>query len=197
MTDVLNKPASDIKVPETDPAAAHAAAHAQPAATHASTGFRLGSDTRVQEDTDPKPAVSKVVHEDDARDTELMVPNDNADVEALNSYARDLAFMREPVEIMVLGNPDPRQDSTRLITVGVNGIQHHLLRGQWKTVPRYVAEVIITSKREAWTFSSKTNLDGSTSDVSNMARTQRFPYQFRDNTEKGRKWFDSIKDHHR
>lgn len=159
--------------------------------------IKPGSDTKVQEDTDPKATLSKEVHEEEPRDTELMVPGDNADTDALDSYARDLAFMNEPVEIMILDNPDPRQDSTRLVTIGVDGIPHFLLRGEWKKVPRYVAEVIITAKKEAWTFRSKTNLDGSTSDVSNMARTQRFPYQFRDNTEKGRRWFDMIKDQHR
>jgi hypothetical protein len=155
------------------------------------------SNTKVVEDMDPKPALEKVIHEEEPRDTELMLPNDNADVDALNSYARDLAFMNEMVEIMILDNPDARQDSTRLVTVGINGVQHFLLRGQWKKVPRYVAENIITSKKEAWTFNSRTNLDGSTSDVSNMARNQRFPYQFRDNTAKGQAWFDNIRNHHR
>jgi hypothetical protein len=30
-----------------------------------------------------------------------------------------------------------------------------------------------------------------------MARNQRFPYQFRDNTAKGQAWFDNIRNHHR
>jgi len=109
------------------------------------------------------------------------------------SYAKELAFMHEPVEVLILESQNTN-DTTQLVTISVNGKSHFLLRGQWKTVPRFVLEILAKSKKEAWNFSFRKNSDGSTSDVDRMSRILRYPHQWRDKNPKGATWYDSIKD---
>lgn len=115
------------------------------------------------------------------------------DNEATKDYARDLAFMNETVEVMVLETQN-QNDTTRLVTVSVNGKQYHFLRGQWRKCPRFVLEVLARAKRENWSFSYKKNPDGSTSDVNQMHKMLRYPHTFKDTNPEGMKWYDSIKD---
>jgi len=157
------------------------------------------SRTRVQENTESgTTVVNTTVHEENVDRLDLIRPGEESfDQEAWDSLAGDLAFMNEPVEIMLLPNQDGMRDSARFQSIGVNGKKYYFLRGEWKTVPRFVAEAIITAKKDAWSFSYKRNPDGSTSDVNQMQRVNRWPYQFRDPTEKGTRWYDAIRDNHR
>ena len=112
---------------------------------------------------------------------------------ATETYARDLAFMHEPVEVMVATSQNAN-DTTQLIDIKVNGKSHFLIRGKWKIVPRFVLEILAKAKRESWSFAYKKNSDGSTSDTDRMSRMLRYPHQWRDENPLGAKWYDSIKD---
>lgn len=108
-------------------------------------------------------------------------------------YAKELAFMHESVEVLVMDSQN-QSDTTTLVDIKVNGKSYFLIRGQWKVVPRFVLEILAKSKKEAWNFSFKKNSDGSTSDVDRMSRILRYPHQYRDKNPKGAAWYDSIKD---
>lgn len=143
----------------------------------------------VNDNTDAQKGHASVVHEDNP-DKEIVVAPGG---EASDKLIHDLAFMNEPVEVMILETQN-QNDSTRLVTVGVNGKQFHFLRGQWRKCPRYVLEILARAKRENWAFSYKKNADGSTSDINQMHRMLRYPHQYRDNNPKGPAWYESIKD---
>lgn len=111
----------------------------------------------------------------------------------ISPYARELAFMAEPVEVMILPSHD-KNDSTRLVSIGVNGKSYYLMRGEWKVVPRFVLEVIVRAKRESWQFGYRKAADGSTFETSNAYSVLRFPHHYRDNNPAGQAWYDSVKD---
>ena len=117
-----------------------------------------------------------------------IVENDNID-----QYARDLAFMAEPVEVMVLPSQN-KDDTTRLVTISVNGTTYYMVRGEWRVVPRFVLEVLVRAKRESWNFGYRKAADGSTFETSNAYNILRFPHHYRDKNPRGAAWYDSIKD---
>lgn len=143
----------------------------------------------VSKTKEPEKAVDTVRHETKPTEDAIQILEGP---EAM-SYARDLAFMAEPVEVMVQPSHD-RSDTTRLVDITINGKHHFLLRGEWATVPRYVLEVLAKAKKEAWQFGYKKNSDGSTSDTDYMSRILRYPHQFKDLNPKGMAWYDTVKD---
>lgn len=126
-------------------------------------------------------------------DDSLVSPIQVVENEALASYAQDLAFMAEPVEVMILASHD-KNDTTRLVSVSVNGKSYYMLRGEWQVVPRFVLEVILRAKRETWQFGYRKAADGSTFETSNAYNVLRYPHHYRDKNPKGQAWYDSIKD---
>jgi hypothetical protein len=145
--------------------------------------------TKTNTDTSAKPGVTAEQKEEESFESPIQTV-ENPDYE---SYARDLAFMAEPVEVLVLDSQD-KNDTTRLVSISVDGKSHYLLRGQWTTVPRYVLEILATAKKEAWQFGYRTAPDGSTFETSKSTHLLRYPHHFRDKNPKGAAWYDSIKD---
>jgi len=144
---------------------------------------------KVNEDTDPKRRYMEEV--DDAES--LIRPKTDATNEALDAYAKELAFLNEKVEVMILPAADPN-DQAKLVDVTVNGVPYYFLRGEWRTVPRFVLEVLATAKHQAWSFGYKNALSGATVQTNDSSHILRFPHQFRDANPLGYKWYDSIKD---
>jgi hypothetical protein len=144
---------------------------------------------KVNEDTDPKRRYTEEV--DDAES--LIRPKTDADNEVLDAYVKELAFLREKVEVMILPSADPN-DQARLVEVCVNGTTYYFLRGEWRTVPRFVLEVLATAKHQAWSFGYKNAQNGATVQTNDSSHILRFPHQFRDSNPLGYKWYDSIKD---
>lgn len=152
--------------------------------------------TKTNDNTDPVKGADTETHESEgvtmeAPDSEIVV----VEGAAAKAKAERIAFMHEPVEVMVLDSND-QSDTSRLVSISVQGKSHYLLKGQWTTVPRYVLEILARAKRENWAFNYKKNPDGSTSDTNQMHRILRYPHQFRDKNPKGQVWYDSIKDAH-
>jgi hypothetical protein len=145
--------------------------------------------TKTNEDPSPKKDVSVEQPEEDS----LESPIATVSAEAAADYARDLAFMAEPVEVMVLDSHD-KNDSARLVSISVNGKSYYLLRGSWTTVPRFVLQILATAKKESWSFGYRKAADGATFETSNSAQILRYPHHYRDQNPKGAAWYDSIKD---
>lgn len=145
--------------------------------------------TKKLESTDPiKVATYEQTEEDSFESPIQIVENDD-----IAAYARDLAFMAEPVEVMILPSHD-KNDTTRLVSVSVNGKSYYMLRGEWQVVPRFVLEIIVRAKRETWQFGYRKAADGSTFETSNAYNVLRYPHHYRDKNPKGQAWYDSIKD---
>jgi len=145
--------------------------------------------TKKTEDTAPiKTHTAEQAEEDSFESPIQVVENENVD-----ALARDLAFMAEKVEVMVLPSHD-KNDTTRLVSLSVNGKSYYLLRGKWETVPRFVLEVLARAKRETWQFGYRKAADGSTFETSNAYNVLRYPHHFRDKNPKGQAWYDSVKD---
>lgn len=145
--------------------------------------------TRKAEDTDPVLTVKTEQPEEDSFESPIQViANDD-----IAKYARDLAFMQEPVEVMILPSHD-KNDTTRLVSVSVNGKSYYMLRGEWKVIPRFVLEVLVRAKRETWQFGYRKAADGSTFETSNAYNVLRYPHHIRDKNPAGQAWYDSIKD---
>jgi len=113
--------------------------------------------------------------------------------EDIGQLARDLSFMAEPVEVMILPSYD-EEDTTRLVTIGVNGKSYYLMRGEWQVVPRFVLEVIVRAKKEAWTFGYRQSPNGATFETNSSSNLLRYPHHFKDTNPKGLEWYNSIKD---
>lgn len=139
--------------------------------------------------TEPEKAVDTSRHESEPLEDAIQILEGPESL----AYAKDLAFMHEPVEVLVLESQNTN-DTTQLVDIKVNGKSYFLMRGQWKVVPRFVLEILAKSKKEAWNFSFRKNSDGSTNDVDRMSRILRYPHQWRDKNPKGAAWYDSIKD---
>ena len=144
---------------------------------------------RKIEDTDPVLTHKLEQPEDNSLESPIQVVNN----EALDQYSRDLAFMAEPVEVLILPSHD-KNDTTRLVSISVNGKSYYMLRGEWQMVPRFVLEVIARAKRETWQFGYRKAADGSTFETSNAYNVLRYPHHFRDKNPLGQAWYDSIKD---
>lgn len=152
--------------------------------------------TKTNVNTDPVKGADTEKHESEgvvmeAPESEIItIDGPNA-----KSKAERAAFMHETVEVLVLDSGD-QSDTTRLVSISVQGKSHYLMRGKWSPVPRYVLEILARTKRESWAFNYKKNVDGSTSDTNQMHRILRYPHQFKDKNPKGMAWYDSIKDLH-
>lgn len=145
--------------------------------------------TTKTESKDPVKVVAYEQAEEDSFESPIQIV-ENDDIAA---YARDLAFMAEPVEVMILPSHD-KNDTTRLVSVSVNGKSYYMLRGEWQTVPRFVLEIIVRAKRETWSFGYRKAADGSTFETSNAYNVLRYPHHYRDKNPRGAAWYDSIKD---
>ena len=145
--------------------------------------------TQKNEDTDPKRVLKQEVGDEES----LINPVPVASNEQLDAYAKELAFMSEPVEVMILPSHD-QSDTTRLIRVGVNGKDFYFLRGEWRTCPRYVLEVLATAKHQAWNFGYRQTPSGTTVQTQDSSNILRYPHQFRDSSPKGIEWYNRVKD---
>ena len=144
--------------------------------------------TRKNEDTDPKQVLKQEVSDEES----LINPMPSVSNEQLNNYAAQLSFMAEEVEVMIQPSHDP-EDTTRLVTVTVNGKPFYFLRGEWRKCPRYVLEVIATAKHQAWNFGYKMATNGVTVQTQDSSNLLRHPHQWRDTNPKGIAWYETIR----
>ena len=123
----------------------------------------------------------------------LVVPVSASPVEKLEDdpYMREMSILNEEVEICVLPTQD-KLDTTRIVTVSVNGRAEHFMRGEWKKVKRYYVEQLARAKRESWEFSYKRAPDGSTVQTEYGIQSLRFPFNIRDANPKGTAWLQSL-----
>lgn len=114
------------------------------------------------------------------------------DVEAAVDLERDRAFLNEIVNVMIMPSSD-ENDTTRLVTISVNGKSFNFIRGEWRKVPRYVLWHLAVLKRQQYQFGFKHIQGGNTSQTTSSMHTLRYPHQFEDANPKGIEWYNKIR----
>lgn len=108
----------------------------------------------------------------------------------LDDYAAQLAFMEEPVDVMVHETTDPNEQM--LVDVYCNGIPQRFIRGQVQTVKRKYVEILARAKQTS--ISTKTVTTDS--DVINRIDKHtalRYPFSVvRDSNPRGAAWLKSV-----
>lgn len=131
----------------------------------------------TNDDTDAKVVHSAVRADKESLTSSIEVMPVEAENPQMASYIDELAFEAQSVTVTVLPNSD-RTDTTKLVTVGVNGKQFHFLRGQPRQVPRYVLGKLARAKKEAWFFGYDKASDGTTRQTDQMQQYLRFPHHW-------------------
>lgn len=107
-----------------------------------------------------------------------------------NGYAAQLAFMEEPVDIMVHETTDPNEQM--LVDVYCNGIPQRFIRGQVQTVKRKYVEILARAKQTSISTKTVTTTD----DVINRIDKHtalRYPFSIvSDPNPKGAAWLKSV-----
>lgn len=103
------------------------------------------------------------------------------------SYLDELCFLEEEVEIYLEPSTDPN-NTGRLVTVSVNGIDEYFMRGEWKKTKRKYADALLNGKRQNWIFGYKTGPDGSAVQTESSTQHLEHPFQMRDQNPKGPAW---------
>ena len=105
-----------------------------------------------------------------------------------SDWIADMAFMAEMVEIMVPTTEDPQADN--VFEININGRAFCFLRGENKTVPRYVADHMLRMKKTIYVQKPVINADG-VKDILNEPRTSlKYPFMMvRDASPHSQAWF--------
>ena len=105
---------------------------------------------------------------------------------AVDSYAADLAFMEEPVEIEVHESNDPNAEP--IVDLYCNGIPQRIVRGQPIAVKRKYVQILAGARQVS--MSTDTRVQGE--DVINRVSKRsalRYPFSvIRDDNRRGRDW---------
>jgi hypothetical protein len=107
-----------------------------------------------------------------------------------NSYAAQLAFLEEKVDVLVHESTDPNAEP--IVPTAVNGVNQFFPRGQVVTCKRKFVEVLARSKVES--FKTKViHEDGNVYNRMERQRGYRYPFSVvRDDNPKGHAWLKSV-----
>ena len=107
-----------------------------------------------------------------------------------NSYAAELAFLEEKVDVMVHESTDPNAEP--IVHTAVNGINQFFPRGAVVTCKRKFVEVLARSK--VTTFQTKVvHEDGNVYNRMHKQTGLRYPFSIvRDENPKGATWLKSV-----
>jgi hypothetical protein len=151
-----------------------------------STEETIGQDVAV--DVSTTQDVKKVKRTDQNLESEIVtVKGDGLD----NSYAAKLAFLEEPVEVMVHESTD--QNAEPIVHVACNGVNQFFPRGEVVTVKRKFLGVLASSKITSVTVKDVRSQDGDVINRINKHTALRFPFSVvRDSNPLGAAWLKSI-----
>lgn len=108
-----------------------------------------------------------------------------------NDYAAELAFMEEPVEVMVHESTDPNAENP--IHVGCNGVNQFFFRGQQQTVKRKFVEILARAKPVSYMTHEVVNGQGDRTTRITKASALRYPFSVvYDPNPRGATWLRSI-----
>lgn len=91
-----------------------------------------------------------------------------------DSYAANLAFMEEPVEVMLHESTDPNADNP--VQVACNGVNQFFWRGQPITVKRKFVEILARSKQTAIQTKEVRDHSGALATAVTKSTALRYPF---------------------
>jgi hypothetical protein len=116
---------------------------------------------------------------------------EKADGETLKHKAAALAFMEEPVDVVVHESTDPNAEP--VVSVFNNGIVQHFVRGATQTVKRKYVEVLARAKQTSLNTGEVTDNSGGRAIRINRHRALRYPFSVvRDTNRKGPEWLKKV-----
>ena len=108
-----------------------------------------------------------------------------------NDYTAELAFMEEPVEIMVHESTDPNAENP--IQVGCNGVNQFFFRGQQQTVKRKFVEILARAKPVSYMTHEVADMQGDRTTRITKASALRYPFSVvYDPNPRGATWLRAI-----
>lgn len=108
---------------------------------------------------------------------------------SMNSYAAELAFMEEPVEVMV--HEAQGENPDLIVDLYCNGVPQRFIRGQAITVKRKYVEILANAR----TQNMKTNINREGDNVYNRVSKHtslRYPFVMNDPNPKGQAWLKGL-----
>lgn len=104
----------------------------------------------------------------------------------LKEYARELAFMEEPVEINIHESADPNAEP--IVDLYCNGIAQRVIRGVPITVKRKYVQVLTMARHTAMSTDTRVEGENVVNRV-NRRTALRYPFSvIRDDNPRGRDW---------
>jgi hypothetical protein len=143
-------------------------------------GMQIGKDQTFQ-----MPATGAIDHNDFRNDFEIV------DGPQAMGKAEELAFMEEPVEVMV--SPTTDKNAERLPQVAVNGVNQYFMRGKRMSVKRKFVEALARAKKTGISTMPAKDQDGA--DTMNIVQETGLKYPFsvsHDRNPNGSAWLENV-----
>ena len=109
---------------------------------------------------------------------------------AFKKHADDLAFMAEPVMIMI--HETSERDAENIFMVSVNGDQHRLERGKQYTLPRAHVAVLAAARPVHYENQEYVDTDGTRKVRWPSRRGLRYPFSVVQDSDRGRAWLRTV-----
>lgn len=138
-----------------------------------------------QDQTFTIPTTGPINHEDFRNDFEVV------DGPKAMDKANELAFMEEPVEVVV--SPTTDKNAERFPQVAVNGVNQYFVRGQKMVVKRKFIEALARAKKTGVSTVPDKDQDGG--DTMKIVQDTGLRYPFavtRDNNPRGSSWLEKV-----
>lgn len=145
---------------------------------------------------EPTPVINRALGDKASLVPDAQIDPVNLDLErpSNKAYMDRLAWLHEKVELTWHGT-GKEGDTTRLLTISVNGTDYNFIRDEPKMVPRFVVERIVV-KEDEWEFGHKLAIDGQAQQVEVNIPRARFPHSFNPQTLEEQKWYKNIRARH-
>lgn len=109
---------------------------------------------------------------------------------ALGDYAAELAFMEEPVEVLVHESTDPNAEP--IVDLYCNGVPQRLLRGEPQVVKRKYVQILADARQTSMTTTVRREGDSVINRI-NKHSGLRYPFSIQaDRNPKGREWIKKV-----
>jgi len=118
---------------------------------------------------------------------EIMIP----DGPTINDYAKELAFMEEPVTVMV--HETSNDNETPLVDVYVNGVLQMFIRGEPITCKRKYVEGLVRAKPTAISTDVRERNSENPNNIINRRSALRYPFSIvEDKNPNGGAWLRKV-----
>lgn len=144
-----------------------------------------------------RPVVSKALSDKAALEPDQgQIDPTNLDLEhpTIKAHLDRLNWLNEKIELTWHGT-GKEADTTRLLTITVNGKDYNFIRDEPRMVPRFVVERMVV-KEDQWEFTHRVGVDGQAQQVDTNIPSARFAHSFNPSSLEEQKWYKTIRARH-